>query len=176
MTLMDGLWRRQAAGAAFGFAVILSQSPAQAQFYGGWGPYPFPMPPPVIYPRAAQPGYQPIPPGTIRRMVANMGLRLMAAPRQNGRIYLAETEDPHGQRRRLVFDAYDGTVVQNVPLGAALDVDVAHVATQGPLDPGEAPRKFDTGEAFPSPTIGQPCTSSNLPVDQGLRIIVGDLS
>ncbi len=50
-------------------------------------------------------------------MVANMGLRLVAAPRQKGHIYLAETEDPHGQRRRLVFDAYNGTVVQNVPLG-----------------------------------------------------------
>ena len=104
-----------------------------------------------------------------------MGLRLVGAPRQKGRIYLAETEDPHGQHRRLVFDAYDGTMVQNVPLGAALDVNVAHGATQGPLDPGEAPRKFDTGEAFPSPTIGQPWTSSTLPVDQGLRIIVGGL-
>ena len=67
------------------------------------GPYPFPMlpmPPPVINPRAAQPGYQPIPPGTIRRMVANMGLQLVAAPRQKGHIYLAETEDQQGQRRR----------------------------------------------------------------------------
>jgi hypothetical protein len=120
MKLMDAPWRRQAATTAFGFAVILFQSPVQAQFYGGWGPYPFPMlpmPPPVIYPRAAQPGYQPIPPGTIRRMVANMGLRLVAAPRQKGHIYLAETEDPQGQRRRVVFDAYNGTVVQNVPLG-----------------------------------------------------------
>ena len=93
MKLMDAPWRRKAATAAFGFAVSFFQSPLQAQFYGGWGPYPFPMlpmPPPVIYPRAAQPGYQPIPPGTIRRMVANMGLRLVAAPRQKGHIYLAD--------------------------------------------------------------------------------------
>ena len=120
MKLMDAPSRRQVAAAAFGFAVFLSQSPAQAQFYGGWGPYPFPMlpmPPPVMYPRATQPRYQPIPPGTIRRMVANMGLRLVAEPRQKGHIYLAETEDSHGQRRRVVLDAYNGTVVQNVPLG-----------------------------------------------------------
>lgn len=121
MKLIDAPWRHRAAWAAFGFAAIIFQSPAQAQYYGGWGPYSYPrtpMPPPVVYPEAEQPAYPPIPPGTIRRMVTNMGLRLVAAPRQKGRIYLAETEDPHGQRRRVVFDAYDGTVIQNVPLAA----------------------------------------------------------
>ena len=32
-------------------------------------------------------------------------------------------------------------------LSTALDVDVAHGATLNPLDPGEAPRTFYTGEA-----------------------------
>lgn len=122
MKRMDSPCRRLTAGAAFGFAAIIFQTPVQAQFYGGWGSYySFPMPPlppRFAYPEAEQPGYPPIPPATIRRMVANMGLRLVAAPRQKGRIYLAETEDPQGQRRRVVFDAFDGTVIQNVPLGA----------------------------------------------------------
>lgn len=62
-------------------------------------------------------GSGPIPLAEIRRHVAVMGFHLIATPRHKDRIYLAETEDAHGLRHRIVFDAYDGRIIENTKLG-----------------------------------------------------------
>jgi hypothetical protein len=160
-------WRRRAAGAAFGFAAMIFQTPVQAQFYGGWGPYyPLPVPAPApryAYPEEEQPGDPPIPPATIRKWVSEMGLRLVAAPRKKGRIYLAETEDPQGQRRRVVFDAFDGTIIQNVPLGArpkpAASLAAPNPAKEAPPDLPK-PRPSDLSAQPSSKPARQPAATA----------------
>jgi len=120
-------------GGALGLASLFGLSltgaflttPAEAQPYPWRYPYydgyPPPIPPGEL---AAREGYgqdqaygePPLPLPEIRRRVAIMGFRLVATPRRKNRIYLAEVEDVHGLRHRLVFDAYEGNVIQNTKL------------------------------------------------------------
>jgi hypothetical protein len=109
----------------FSLTNALLTSTAHAQPYPWRYPYydgyPPPMPPGEL---AAREGYgqdqaygePPLPLPEIRRRVAIMGFRLVATPRRKNRIYLAEVEDVHGLRHRLVFDAYEGNVIQNTKL------------------------------------------------------------
>jgi len=55
----------------------------------------------------------------IEKKVRSAGYRLIAAPRHNGEIYLAEVEDNKSNRRRLVYDAFDGRLIENTVLGPA---------------------------------------------------------
>ena len=108
-------------GLAAFLAASLALSPAQAQygwrddFYGPPEPYYRGYPDYPTYPdRAAPPGMSL---AEVRQKVAERGLRLIATPRRKGRIYLAETEDAHGIRHRLVFDAIVGRLIENTVLG-----------------------------------------------------------
>ena len=139
-----GSWKKVA---LFGLGLaVLVPATADAQFYGRyWGGYlgygpgwaygpperyegPRPYPYPEAYGDRDEQGYPPppeyrrtgiLPPTAIQRRVASEGLRLIAPPRHNGRVYLAEAEDQHGKRHRLVFDAYDGRLIQNRPFTKA---------------------------------------------------------
>jgi hypothetical protein len=53
----------------------------------------------------------------IERKIKAAGFRLVAAPRHKGDIYLAEVEDKNAVRRRLVYDAHDGHLLENTSLG-----------------------------------------------------------
>jgi hypothetical protein len=112
-----------------GFAVLPAASlqaqpaPWQYPYYDG---YPPPLPPGPIAARetsqrdyyGAEEGANAIVPlAEIRRHVAVLGFHLIAKPRHKDRIYLAEAEDAHGLRHRIVFDAYDGKVIENTNLG-----------------------------------------------------------
>lgn len=57
-----------------------------------------------------------VPLAEIRRRVALLGFHLIATPRHKDRIYLAEAEDAHGLRHRIVFDAYEGNIIENTKL------------------------------------------------------------
>lgn len=127
---------RKAAIALLGFLPFLAfgLGPAQAQFPFPWSypyydGYPPPMPPGSLgHPRtmaAGEPGprfvgpdagYGIVPLSEIRRRIALLGFHLIAIPRHKDRIYLAEAEDAHGLPHRLVFDAYQGTIIENVRL------------------------------------------------------------
>lgn len=106
---------------------VLTAWPAQAQYYGPdryyYPDYDMPPPGPDVYGPGAPggpegpEGLSGIPLSAIRQLVQMRGLRLIAAPRRKGRIYLAETEDGHGIRHRLVFDAYQGRVIEDTVLG-----------------------------------------------------------
>lgn len=111
---------------------ILPATCAQAQgfpypwrypYYDG---YPPPLPPGQVAAGEAGPqGYGPdaaygaLPVAEIRRRVALLGFHLIATPRRKDRIYLAEVEDVHGQRHRIVFDAFEGRVIENTKLATA---------------------------------------------------------
>jgi hypothetical protein len=91
-------------------ATFLAASPACAQY--GWRDY--------YYGDRDYPDY-PDNPGMsladVRQKVADRGMHLIATPRRKGRIYLAEVEDAHGIRHRLVFDAFAGRLIENTVLG-----------------------------------------------------------
>jgi len=53
----------------------------------------------------------------IAKKVQGAGYRLIASPRHTGNIYLAWAEDSQANRRRLVFDATDGRLLENTVLG-----------------------------------------------------------
>jgi hypothetical protein len=130
---------RAAACGALALAVLLPCVPAQAQYYRGWGDGPYeegdyPGPGPRDYypgpgPRGGYEGpggYRDEPSSPpalvslsdIRQRIEQRGLRLIAAPRRKGRIYLAAAEDARGARHRLVFDAYDGRLIENTLIGS----------------------------------------------------------
>jgi hypothetical protein len=125
-------------------AALLACAPAQAQYYNwgdgsyfGDGDYPEPgphdYPGPRDYlepgPRAGYlgpGGYRDEPSSPrprlsltdIRQRAEQRGLHLIATPRRKGRIYLAAAEDGRGVRHRLVFDAYEGQLLENTIIGS----------------------------------------------------------
>jgi hypothetical protein len=117
-----------------GAAATLPITAAHAQYlpapwsYPYYDGYPPPLPPGRV---AAEEGdaeyarpdtsYGVLPPAEIRRRVASLGFHLIAVPRHKDRIYLAEAEDAHGLRHRLVFDAYQGNIIENTKLTAKKD-------------------------------------------------------
>lgn len=112
-----------------GLAVTLPLPAAKAQYYPYPWRYPYydgyppPVPPGRVaadenMPRVVGPDapYGVMPLAEIRRRVALLGFHLIATPRHKDRIYLAEAEDAHGLRHRLVFDAYEGNIIENTKL------------------------------------------------------------
>jgi hypothetical protein len=109
-------------------AALLPGAAAEAQYAPPWAypyydGYPPPMPPgPVAageglaQPSRTDESYGVLPVAEIRRRVALLGFHLIAVPRHNDRIYLAEAEDAHGLTHRLVFDAYEGNIIENTKL------------------------------------------------------------
>jgi hypothetical protein len=86
----------------------------------------------------------PVPLARIEQQVAAKGLKLVARPRHNGRIYLAVAEDQHGQRHRLVFDAFGGNLIANTVLPRPK-------VPPKPTGTSDAPRPLPS-EATKSPT------------------------
>ena len=117
-----GLMSLAAAFCLTGFA-----APASAQFFEYYyDDLPYPEAAYPLFPE--RPAYRdyPVYPGPrgatisladVRQRVAQRGMHLVATPRRKGRIYLAETEDGRGVRHRLVFDAFDGHLLENTMLG-----------------------------------------------------------
>jgi hypothetical protein len=118
-----------------GIAATLPRRAAQAQYFPAPWSYPYydgyppPLPPGTVVPSrriaAGESGprvvgsdasYGVVPLAEIRRRVALLGFHLIAMPRHKDRIYLAEAEDAHGLPHRLVFDAYEGNVVEDTKL------------------------------------------------------------
>ncbi len=117
------VWRTCAKTVAAGLSLTavvaggLACAPAHAQYYERpdrfyYGDYDVPGPE-VIYPE----GPAGIPLAALRELVAQRHLHLIATPRRKGRIYLAEAEDARGIRHRLVFDAYEGRLIEDTVLG-----------------------------------------------------------
>jgi hypothetical protein len=93
-------------------ATFLAVSPACAQY--GWRDRDY------YYGDRDYPDYPDYPGmslADIRQKVADRGMHLIATPRRKGRIFLAEAEDAHGIRHRLVFDAFVGRLIENTVLG-----------------------------------------------------------
>jgi hypothetical protein len=110
------------------FAALLVAGSARAQYYDWredyYGGYPGPrdyyrdFPERRLGPeRDDYPSSAALSLAQIRDLVSKRGLHLIATPRRKGRIYLAESEDAHGIRHRLVFDAIDGRLIENTVLG-----------------------------------------------------------
>jgi len=110
--------------AATSLVALLVLTPARAQYYD-WREdfYGDPRGPPGFYypersqPRAEAPNSATLSLADVRQRVAQRGMHLIATPRRKGRIYLAEAEDAHGIRHRLVFDAFEGRLIENTVLG-----------------------------------------------------------
>ena len=102
---------------------LASMTPAAAQFYGGFGYRTFSYPaygPPPVY--EARPVYG-VRAGEIAGIVAEEGFVLVAPPRLNGLVWLADVSDRRGGRQRLVIDARSGDIVQSFVLGAPRPAD-----------------------------------------------------
>jgi hypothetical protein len=119
-----------------GVAATLPMRAAQAQYFPAPWSYPYydGYPPPLPPGAVTQPqrrmaagesgprvvgsdmSYGVVPLAEIRRRVALLGFHLIASPRHKDRIYLAEAEDAHGLPHRLVFDAYEGNVIEDTKL------------------------------------------------------------
>lgn len=119
----------------FGVAATLPMQAAQAQYFPAPWSYPYydgyppPRPPGTLMPSrrmaadesgprvvGSDMSYGVVPLAEIRRRVALLGFHLIAMPRHKDRIYLAEAEDAHGLPHRLVFDAYEGNVIEDTKL------------------------------------------------------------
>ncbi len=142
--------------------------PPPGPAYGEYAPPPRPGPRPSPYdgppglpsgqrgPSASPPGPGPSggPGGAgpvsldmIQGRIKAAGYRLIAPPRQKGNIYLAEVEDSKSVRHRLVYDANDGHLIQNTPLGPVKK-------TGGPGGPLPSEQSKAPGGA--GPTGGEP--------------------
>jgi hypothetical protein len=72
---------------------------------------------------------------------------LIAPPRQKGKIYLAEVEDSKSVRHRLIYDANDGHLIENTPLGPVKKPStVPPEESKAPMD-----REPDVAKAVPPP-------------------------
>lgn len=146
---------KAAAFGGLGLLMLLVGTAAQAQYfdygYGyGRGPYyeDYDYPGPGGDYQGPRGGYanRPPPPradispraalslADIRQHAEQHGLRLIATPRRKGRIYLAEAEDARGLRHRLVFDAYEGRLIENTVLSSKIP------STEKPVQNGEPSR------------------------------------
>jgi hypothetical protein len=76
-----------------------------------------------------------VPVEAIETRIRAAGYRLIAPPRQKGNIYLAEVEDSKSVRHRLLYDANDGHLLQNTPLGP-----VKKPGGPSPSETGKAPK------------------------------------
>jgi hypothetical protein len=169
--MMPGLERRLARRfactkltlAGLGVASLLAMScalsPAQAQYWRDGDYYDGPMGPDRYY--GGYSGYPDYPGradrpdagmslADVRQKVADRGMHLVATPRRKGRIYLAETEDAHGIRHRLVFDAVAGRLIENTVLGPKTPV----VNQTRPLQP--TPPQRPTADDVSRQTIEPP--------------------
>ncbi len=122
----------------FGVVAALPMQAARAQYFPAPWSYPYydgyppPRPPGTLMPSrrmaadesgprvvGSDMSYGVVPLAEIRRRVALLGFHLIAMPRHKNRIYLAEAEDAHGLPHRLVFDAYEGNVIEDTKLAVS---------------------------------------------------------
>lgn len=154
-----------------GIAVTLPPSAAEAQYfpfpwqYPYYDGYPPPVPPGRVAAEEAAPrivgshtSYGVVPLAEIRRRVALFGFHLIAMPRRKDRIYLAEAEDVHGLRHRLVFDAYEGTIIENTKLAVIPRRLPAKSLANIGLDKKAAQTKAKSAS---SATTGKPSQNTN---------------
>lgn len=151
---------RAATLALLSLAAMLVAGSARAQYYDWredyYGGYPGPrdfyrdMPERRFGPEGDDQPSSALSLAQIRELVSRRGLHLVATPRRKGRIYLAESEDAHGIRHRLVFDALDGRLIENTVLGPkrpipgdtgknVLDQAKGQLPTKTPPVDGETP-------------------------------------
>jgi hypothetical protein len=177
--------RAEAGVALFGFsallglglAVTLPLPAAEAQYYPYPWRYPYydgyppPVPPGRVaadenMPRAVGPDapYGVMPLAEIRRRVALLGFHLIATPRHKDRIYLAEAEDAHGLRHRLVFDAYEGNIIENTKL-AVIPKKLSGKPPAGPASLGPEKKVAQgtkaSGSAAPSAENSRPSQNTD---------------
>lgn len=93
-------------------------------------------------PAQGQGGAGPVSLDMIQGRIKAAGYRLVAPPRQKGNIYLAEVEDSKSVRHRLVYDANDGHLIQNTPLGP-----VKKPGGPLPSEESKAPKEPERGRA-----------------------------
>jgi hypothetical protein len=155
------VWRtcaKTVALAGLGFAAGLASTPAQAQYYERPNrfydeDYGIPGPEVISPERAA------IPLAALRELVAQRRLHLIATPRRKGRIYLAEAEDAHGLRHRLVFDVYEGRLLEDTVLGPKAPLpNPSHTTLPKP------PQRLQTDE--PSKAVLEPAKDKDKDKDQ----------
>jgi hypothetical protein len=145
-----------------GLTVGLYAAPAQAQFFRDWwwnadeGPPPIP---PGDVGRRAMPRhatapdkeYGFVPLAEIRHRASLLGLRLVAAPRRNGHVYVAFAEDTHGLLHHLAFDAHRGTLIENETSNVMLKAKPNHPASSSPPMPPPRPLPSQATKMPPSP-------------------------
>ncbi len=87
---------RALAVAALCLAAVAGTAPARAQYPGGFG-------------EGAMYGLGPY---QVRVSLEQRGFRVLARPRRNGQVYVADVVDGMGRRERLVVDMADGGILQ----------------------------------------------------------------
>lgn len=159
---------------ALGFTASLPVPSAQAQSLRSWSWHadegPPPIPPddvgrrPASWPAAAPNiDYGTVSVAEIRHRTSLLGLRLLAAPRRNGHVYIAFAKDAQGQLHHLAFDAHAGTLLENVTSGVVAKAELGHPAAAN--GPAAAPRPLPSQatKAPPSPTPPSPTPASPAP-------------
>jgi len=86
----------------------------------------------------------------IDQRLRQLGLRQIAAPRRKDRIYIIAATERNGRRHRVIFDASNGALMENRPLGNASPArapadSIPHDnAPKGTLDPAPDRKLGDT--------------------------------
>ena len=125
-------WLKQAVpGAALALGVAMAPQAAQAQFFGGWG-------------------YQTFRSGIdaqdVADIVADEGMRLIARPRRNGHVFVADARDGRGVQRRLIIDAAYGDILKSYTLRAGT---LPYLEDARPVPPALIPQQRRVARAAP---------------------------
>jgi len=75
----------------------------------------------------------------IDQRLRELGLRQIAAPRRKDRVYIIAATERNGRRHRVIFDAHNGALMENRPLGNA--------------SPGVAPSDSESHGNLPKGTL-----------------------
>lgn len=117
-------WLKQAVpGAALALGLAAAPQAARAGFFATWGTQTF---------------HIGIDAQDVADIVAEEGMRLIARPRLNGNVYVADARDGRGVQRRLIIDAAYGDIIKTYTLraGALPDFEDAR-----PVPPALVPQR-----------------------------------
>jgi hypothetical protein len=139
---------------------LAATQPARAQFFGwSWGGPPAPQP------------VSPQQPGAVAQRLAARGWRVLSL-RRNGGVYLADVSDRSGHRRRLIVDAFSGSILQVFAYGsprppAGIGAGLVPIPDGGPAYASREPGGFAPEQIEPqgpAPRLaGHPKTSETRP-------------
>ena len=94
---------------------------------------------------------------TIRRIAADSGFKITDQPHRNGRSFIANADDDKGHHFRLIFNAFNGQLVERTDLGPdASQVKTAEKSAPAPSSPVTSSTHVEPAQSSKVATVNGP--------------------